>query len=188
MNQVARYWNECIGLADEEKAHAKAEIESLRKELHRQQARLSDAQQKFDKERANRQAVEGRLEAAENSHAEIFQENSELVEQVRHLKEDLESSKERAKTLEGKHRTYRAKLNEAILEQQRLFLQAKDLYNESIQNLRQENEARVVESQKIEKALADSTQKRTKMKECLEELRSNFEQQVQESRLFALGA
>ncbi|KAG5998070.1 hypothetical protein E4U43_002509 [Claviceps pusilla] len=182
MNQVARYWNECIGLADEEKAHARAEIESLRNELHRQQAKLQDAWQKFDKERTNRQALEGRLDATEKTHAVTCQENSELAEQVAQLKEDLESSKERAKTLHGKHRTYRAKLNEAILEQQRLFIQAKDLYNESIQNLRQENEARMIQSKAIEKALADSTQKRTEVKKCLEELRSNFEKQLQEKQ------
>ncbi|KAG5976802.1 hypothetical protein E4U55_007217 [Claviceps digitariae] len=182
MNQVARYWNECIGLADEEKAHARAEIESIRNELHRQQAKLQDAQKKCEKERTNRQALEGSLEAAEKTHSVIRQENSELIEQVRQLKGDLDSSQERAKALNGKHRAYRAKLNEAILEQQRLFMQAKEFYNESIQNLRQENEARMVESKAIEKAVADSTQKRTMMKECLEELRSNFEQQVQEKQ------
>ncbi|KAG5929918.1 hypothetical protein E4U42_003979 [Claviceps africana] len=182
MNQVARYWNECMGLADEEEAHAKAEIESLRNELQRQQSKLQDAQQKFDKERANRQALEGSLEAAEKTHSKMCQKNSELVDQVQQLKEDLESSKDKAKTLNEKYRTYRAKLNEAILEQQRLFIQAKDLYNESIQNLRQENEARMENSKTIEKALADSAQKRTKIQECLEELRSNFEQQVQEKQ------
>lgn len=186
MNQVARYWNECIGLADEEKAHARAEIESLRNELHRQEAKLQDAWQKFDKERTNRQALEGRLDATEKTHAVTCQENSELAEQVAQLKEDLESSKERAKALHGKHRTYRAKLNEAILEQQRLFIQAKDLYNESIQNLRQENEARMIQSKAIEKALADGTQKRTEIKKCLEELRSNFEKKLQESRSLIL--
>ncbi|KAG5950252.1 hypothetical protein E4U53_005337 [Claviceps sorghi] len=182
MNQVARYWNECIGLADEEEAHAKAEIESLRNELQRQQAKLQDAQKKFDKERTNRQTLEGSLEAAKKAHSVICQQNSELEDQVQQLKEDLESSKEKAKTLNGKYRTYRAKLNEAILEQQRLFIQAKDLYNESIQNLRQENEARMVKSKTIEKALADSAQKRIEMQECLGELRSNLEQQVQEKQ------
>ncbi|KAG6006190.1 hypothetical protein E4U21_007229 [Claviceps maximensis] len=182
MNQVARYWNECIGLADEEKAHARAETDSLRNELHMQQAKLQDSQQNLDKERIDRQALEARLEASEKSQSVFCQENSELVEQVRQLKEGLKSSEERAETLKGKHRTYRAKLNEAISEQQRLFIQAKDLYNECIQNLRQENEARMIESKAIEKALADSTQKRTEMKECLKELRSNFDQQVQEKQ------
>ncbi|KAG6033018.1 hypothetical protein E4U41_007042 [Claviceps citrina] len=182
MNQVARYWNECIGLADEERAHAKAEAESLRDDLHRQQAKLQEAQASLDKERTDRQALEDRLEVAEKTQAVIRQENSELVEQVGQLKEDLETSKERAKTLNGKYRTYRAKLNEAIIEQQQLFTKAKDLYNESIRNLRQEHEARMLESKGIEKALAESAQKQTKMKECLEELRSSFEKQMQEKQ------
>ncbi|KAG5974614.1 hypothetical protein E4U56_004424 [Claviceps arundinis] len=180
MNQVARYWNECIGLADEEKAHAKAESDSLRKELQRQQEKLQEAEQKFETERTNRQALEGRLAAADKAHSSICQENSELLEQVGKLKEEVETSKERAKTLNGKYRTYRAKLNEAIVEQQRLFTQAKDFYNQSIQDLRQEHEARMLDSKAIEQALADSVQKRAKIKECLEELRLDFEQQVQE--------
>ncbi|KAG6276188.1 hypothetical protein E4U47_000221 [Claviceps purpurea] len=182
MNQVARYWNECIGLADEEKAHAKAESDSLRKELQRQQAKLQEAEQKFETERTNRQALEGRLAAADKAHSSICQENSELLEQVDKLKEEVETSKERAKTLNGKYRTYRAKLNEAIVEQQRLFTQAKDFYNQSIQDLRQEHEARILDSKAIEQALADSVQKRAKIKECLEELRLDFEQQVQEKQ------
>lgn len=182
MNQVARYWNECIGLADEEKAHAKAESDSLRKELQRQQAKLQEAEQKFETERTNRQALEGRLAAADKAHSSICQENSELLEQVGKLKEEVETSKERAKTLNGKYRTYRAKLNEAIVEQQRLFTQAKDFYNQSIQDLRQEHEARMLDSKAIEQALVDSVQKRAKIKECLEELRLDFEQQVQESK------
>ncbi|KAG6061270.1 hypothetical protein E4U33_006710 [Claviceps sp. LM78 group G4] len=182
MNQVARYWNECIGLADEEKAHAKAESDSLRKELQRQQAKLQEAEKKFETERTNRQALEGRLAAADKAHSSICQENSELLEQVGKLKEEVETSKERAKILNGKYRTYRAKLNEAIIEQQRLFTQAKDFYNQSIQDLRQEHEAWMLDSKAIEQALADSVQKRAKIKECLEELRLDFEQQVQESR------
>lgn len=178
MHQVTQYWNECISIAEEEKAQAKLEIDQLRDELRQQHTKLQEAQQLLETERTERQDMDKTLKEVEEKNVEAMLENSTMCEESTALKEQLRSSKERAAVLTEKSKTYRTKLNEAILEQQRLFLQAKEFYHESIQKLRQENENRVAETKVIETALANSREKREKMRHCLDELRSGVERDI----------
>ncbi|KAK8919474.1 hypothetical protein VCV18_008300 [Metarhizium anisopliae] len=179
MQQVAQHWNECINIAEEEKAQARLEIDQLREDLRRQYAKLTEARHQLDNEQAGRKDSEQKLKHSEEKVAEVLLENSTLSQRLSTMQEELRSTKERDAILTEKSRTYRTKLNEAILEQQRLFLQAKEFYHNSIQKLRQENETRVAESKAIETALTNSREKREQMKHCLDELRSSLEKEVE---------
>ncbi|OAA51844.1 hypothetical protein NOR_00437 [Metarhizium rileyi] len=180
MHQVAQYWNECISIAEEEKAQARLEVDQLREDLRRQQAKLKESHQLLDRERAQRRDCEQQLKDSEEKNAAIVLENSTLVQESATIKEEVRSSKERAAILTEKSKTYRAKLNEAILEQQRLFIQAKEFYHDSIEKLRQENDARVLETKAIEAALTNSREKREQIKRCMDELRSGLEKEVED--------
>ncbi|EFY90473.1 hypothetical protein MAC_03467 [Metarhizium acridum CQMa 102] len=179
MQQVAQYWNECINIAEEERAQARLEIDQLREDLRRQYAKLTEARHQLDNEQAGRKDTEQKLKHSEEKVAEALLENSTLSQKLSTMQEELRSTKERDVVLAEKSRTYRTKLNEAILEQQRLFLQAKEFYHDSIQKLRQENETRVAETKAIETALTNSHEKREKMRHCLDELRSGLEKEVE---------
>ncbi|KIE03558.1 hypothetical protein MAJ_00089, partial [Metarhizium majus ARSEF 297] len=179
MQQVAQYWNECISIAEEEKAQARLEIDQLREDLRRQYAKLTEARHQLDNEQAGRKDSEQKLKHSEEKVAEVLLENSTLSQKLSTMQEELRLTKERDAILTEKSRTYRTKLNEAILEQQRLFLQAKEFYHDSIQKLRQENETRVAESKAIETALTNSREKREQMRHCLDELRSGLEKEVE---------
>ncbi|KAK9440906.1 hypothetical protein VB005_05541 [Metarhizium brunneum] len=179
MQQVAQYWNECINIAEEEKAQARLEIDQLREDLRRQYVKLTEARHQLDNEQAGRKDSEQKLKHSEEKVAEVLLENSTLSQRLCTMQEELRSTKERDAILTEKSRTYRTKLNEAILEQQRLFLQAKEFYHDSIQELRQENETRVAESKAIDTALTNSREKREQMRHCLDELRSGLEKEVE---------
>ncbi|KAF5134431.1 hypothetical protein E5D57_005065 [Metarhizium anisopliae] len=179
MQQVAQYWNECINIAEEEKAQARLEIDQLREDLRRQYVKLTEARHQLDNEQAGRKDSEQKLKHSEEKVAEVLLENSTLSQRLSTMQEELRSTKERDAILTEKSRTYRTKLNEAILEQQRLFLQAKEFYHDSIQELRQENETRVAESKAIDTALTNSREKREQMRHCLDELRSGIEKEVE---------
>ncbi|KID78102.1 uncharacterized protein G6M90_00g039010 [Metarhizium brunneum] len=179
MQQVAQYWNECINIAEEEKAQARLEIDQLREDLRRQYVKLTEARHQLDNEQAGRKDSEKKLKHSEEKVAEVLLENSTLSQRLSTMQEELRSTKERDAILTEKSRTYRTKLNEAILEQQRLFLQAKEFYHDSIQELRQENETRVAESKAIDTALTNSREKREQMRHCFDELRSGLEKEVE---------
>ncbi|TWU77732.1 hypothetical protein ED733_008530 [Metarhizium rileyi] len=159
---------------------AALEVDQLREDLRRQQAKLKESHQLLDRERAQRRDCEQQLKDSEEKNAAIVLENSTLVQESATIKEEVRSSKERAAILTEKSKTYRAKLNEAILEQQRLFIQAKDFYHDSIEKLRQENDARVLETKAIEAALTNSREKREQIKRCMDELRSGLEKEVED--------
>ncbi|KHO01727.1 uncharacterized protein MAM_00728 [Metarhizium album ARSEF 1941] len=179
MQQVAQYWNECINIAEEEKVQARMEIDQLREDLRRQYAKLVEAHHHLDNERAGRKDIEEKLKNSEEKTAHALLENSTLSQTLSATQEELRSSKKRDEIVTEKYRIYRAKLNEAILEQQRLFVQAKEFYQDSIQKLRQENETRVAETKAIETALTNSSEKREQMRRCLDELRSGLEKEVE---------
>lgn len=183
MHQVARYWNECIGLADEEKEQAKAEIDQLRFDLQQRQTQLHEAQQQLRRERENSQRMEDALKQVEQKNAEQSRETQHLTEELSSVREQLASSKEKAGIIKAKSRAYRAKLNEAILEQQRLFVQAKDFYSSSIQQLREENDKRDSQHRAVEEALANTGRKREQLKQCLEDMQTNYEEQLRSSKV-----
>ncbi|KAK2590775.1 hypothetical protein QQS21_011545 [Conoideocrella luteorostrata] len=180
MHQVARYWNECFELADEEKAQVKADIDQLHNDLRGQQQKLQEAHQDLDKERSMRYEMQQSLKGIEEKNSQTCQEKRELAEKVGVLKNELDTSKERVAALDAKSQSFRMKLNETIAEQQRLFRKAKEFYNRTIREVSEENKARKTESEAIEAALADSLEKRQQMKLCLEKLQSGLEQQLKE--------
>lgn len=180
MHQVAQYWNECIQIAEEEKNQAGWEIERLQHELHRHQLKLTESRSMLDDKVRELHDIEHRNRQLEEKDSQNTTENSRLGNEVEELHDQLSESKTRATALEEKHRRYRLKLNEAIKEQQALFLRSRAFYEESLSKLRDENEKRVTDSNLIDKALENSRQKREEMKRCLEEFRGEMER---ESRL-----
>ncbi|GAO14977.1 uncharacterized protein UV8b_00514 [Ustilaginoidea virens] len=180
MHQVAIHWNECISLAEEEKAQANEVIKQLSHDSRQLQLRLHEAGQELDNERRERQDAQLRLKDLEEKDMQNNAEILKLTQEKACVKEELCLAKERATSLCSKYRVYRVKLNEAILEQQQLFTQAKDFYNESIRQLRQEFEARVAVSKTMETGIAEGRRKREQMKRCFEEMCANLEQQVRE--------
>lgn len=186
MHQVAQYWNECISIAEEEKTQAKLEIDHLRESIREQNMKLQEARQQLDGERAEHQDIETKLMAATEEIAKAELENSTLSQESKATKEALRTSKERAAVLSEKSKTYRTKLNEAILEQQRLFLQAKEFYQDSIKSLRQENETRQAEAKSIEAALKECHQKRDKMRQYMDELRIGLQGEIKARKTSSL--
>jgi chromosome segregation ATPase len=174
MHQVAQYWNECIGITEEEKAHAKLEVDQLQEDLRQQSAKLHEANQLLDKERAERQCIDAKLKDSEGKVEKAMLENLMISQESTAIKEEFQSSKERAAMLTEKCKTYRKKLNEAILEQQRLFLQGKEFYHESIRNLRQENEMRASERKDIENSLRESYEKMDEIRRGLDKFRCDL--------------
>ncbi|POR31475.1 Uncharacterized protein TPAR_08304 [Tolypocladium paradoxum] len=183
MHQVAQYWNECIQIAEEEKNQANWEIERLQHELRRHQLKLTESRSMLDDKVRELHDIQHRHQQLEETDSQNTSENRRLGNEIEELRDQLCESKTRATALEEKHRQYRLKLNEAIKEQQALFLRSRAFYEESLSELRKENEKRVTDSNLIDKALEDSGQKREEMKRCLEEFRGEMER---ESRLNAL--
>ncbi|PNY29151.1 Uncharacterized protein TCAP_00922 [Tolypocladium capitatum] len=183
MHQVAQYWNECIQIAEEEKAQANWEIERLQNELHRHQLKLTESRSMLDDKVRELHHIEHRHRQLEENDSRNTTENKRLGSEVEELRDQLSESKTRATALEEKHQRYRLKLNEAIKEQQALFLRSRAFYEESLSELRKENEKRHTDSNEIEKALENSRQKREEMKRCLEEFRGEMERESRHSAL-----
>ncbi|KND90590.1 hypothetical protein TOPH_04784 [Tolypocladium ophioglossoides CBS 100239] len=175
MHQVAQYWNECIQIAEEEKNQANWEIERLQHELHRHQLKLAESRSILDDKVRELHDIEHRHRQLKENDCQNTTENRRLGNEVEDLRDQLSESKTRATALEEKHQRYRLKLNEAIKEQQALFLRSRAFYKESLSELQKENEKRLTDSNLIDKALENSRQKREEMKRCLEEFRDKME-------------
>ena len=169
-------------IAEDERDDANWEIERLQREMRQQDEKLIKSLQLLFEKDVQFQATQAHCIELETQGAQVTTENQRLSGEVGSLRDQLGESKKRAASLGDKSRAYRAKLNEAIAEQQALFLRSRAFYQEAQQELQKENSSRAVNAQAIDKALETSRQKREEMKQCFEEFRVETERECQKSK------
>ncbi|CAM1502000.1 Fc.00g039840.m01.CDS01 [Cosmosporella sp. VM-42] len=179
MQQVAEYWNECMRIAEDERDDANWEIERLQSEMRQQEERLNKSLQLLSEKEVQFQSTQAHCKELEDQEAQVATEKLRLSGEVESLRNQLNESKKRAATLGDKSRTYRTKLNEAIAEQQALFLRSRAFYQEAQQELQKEKNNRAIHAQTIDKALEASRQKREELKQCFQDFRINTERECQ---------
>lgn len=172
MHQVAQHWNECIQIAEDERNQANWEIERLQQRLQRQELKLSESQSLLGKKQRELENAERQCHQLEENDSHMMNENQRLSDEVEALHGQLSESQARATELREKQRQIRDKLNEAIQEQQDLYKRSQTFYEDSLSELRRENEKRVADSTKIDEALEKGRRKREEMMGCLQELRA----------------
>ncbi|KAM4062907.1 hypothetical protein HRG_007724 [Hirsutella rhossiliensis] len=177
MHQVAQYWNECIQIAEDERNQANWEIERLQRRLQRQDLMLSESRSLLKKKECELEDAERHCHQLEENYSHRTSENQRLSGEVETLRSQLFESQTRATELRDKQRQIRDKLNEAIHEQQDLYKRSQTFYEDSMSELRKENEKRVAESTKVDEALEKGRQKREEMMRCLQELRDKMDRE-----------
>ncbi|EGU80731.1 hypothetical protein FOXB_08771 [Fusarium oxysporum f. sp. conglutinans Fo5176] len=169
MQNVAEYWNECIQIAEAERQEALQEITLLEDKslqlISEKDYAIGDSKSRLDKLQE------------EGSLAE--KETQRLQCEIESLRSDLIKSRDREAATHEKYRKHRAKLNEAIKEQQDLFSRARGLHKEANDELQKERDRREKEAKAVELALEDSHRKREELKSCIEKYRSESEQEAQ---------
>lgn len=182
MTQVAQYWNECMQIADEEKAQANWEIDRLHAELRQHELSLAGARSKLEQKANGIQELERRCKKLEEGDNHVHAENERLEGQLETARDQLAESHQRADTLRDKFRVIRSKLNEAIKEQQQLFLRSQAFCEAAKKELEEEKSKHAAYSETIDVALETSRTKREAMKKGMDEFRAETERALQQSK------
>ncbi|RDA84610.1 hypothetical protein CP532_6038 [Ophiocordyceps camponoti-leonardi (nom. inval.)] len=180
MQHVAQYWNECIQISEDEKKLANREIEHLQHQLQRQALKLTESRSALSQKQQELESAESQKHQLEEEGFQMTEENKRLKEEAQTLRGQLSDSNTQATKFREKHRQIRDKLNEAIQEQQTLFRRSQAFYEDSMAELRKEQEERKSYTSKMDQALETSRHKREEMKRCFDEFRDKMER---ESRL-----
>ena len=183
MHQVAQYWNECMQIAADERDEANWEIEQLQNEINRQGKELKHTIELLSGKSTELQQIDARCKELEDKENQVKAKNQQLNDELTVLRDEISESKKRASTFGEKSRTYKAKLNEAIAEQQALFVRSRTLYQECQAELEKEKSSRVEYTLEVDKALEDSLRKREQLKQIYQELRDVAEQESKTSKL-----
>lgn len=164
-------------IAADERDEANGEIEMLQSQIHKQGKELNMSVQLLSEKKAELQNTESRCKKLEDQEIQVKANNQRLNDELKTLRDEISESKKRTTTFGDKSRIYKAKLNEAIAEQQALFIRSRDLYKECQEELQKEKSSRAAQALEIDKALDESLKKREDLKQCFQEYRSVAEQE-----------
>ena len=181
MHQVAQYWNECLRISEEEKLLADSEVERLQETLRVQDSKLDESRSILRDKEGQIKRIQERCEGLEDQGQRVSDDRKRLDAEAQSLRNQLTESQERATVLEGKYRTYRLKLNEAISEQQNLFRRSQTYYQDAMAELHREKEKHFTDSEAIEKALETSQKKREEIRNCMEGFRAESRYECEQS-------
>ncbi|KAF5026146.1 hypothetical protein F66182_1794 [Fusarium sp. NRRL 66182] len=172
LQNMAQNWNECIRIAEVEFHEANREITRLENELHYAGEALDMAWQDVSERDSLIQESEARCKKLQDEVSCAENEVQRLHVEVKFLRLDLENSQKNATAIHDMYREDRARMNEAIAEQQHLFSRARDLYNETDKELQKERGSRTAEVKALEQALEYSQKEREELKSCTERHRA----------------
>ncbi|XEV04143.1 hypothetical protein FSHL1_009430 [Fusarium sambucinum] len=178
MQNVAQRWNECIQISEAERIEAAKEIARLEDEVHSAEEALEMSRQLISEKDAAIQELTDLHKSQEEEGSLIEKESQKLLNEVESLRSDLAKSYEDKAAIHEKYRKNRAKLNEAITEQQDLFNRSRARCEE-IAELQKDREKRDIDAKAVELALEASRKKREELKSCVEQFRAETEQEVQ---------
>lgn len=179
MRNVAEYWNECIRISEEEVDDLHYRNDRLREQvvLHRRQ--MNEAERIVRQQQGHIQDMEGRYKVLEMRDSHLSEQNNGLTQQVEDLRHKLSGVKSH---MSEKCTNLKLKLNEAIEEQQRLFIKSQTDSRNIVASIEEEKTQRASERQRFDEALERSIQQRTEMKELLTEHQRIAEQEIQRSK------
>jgi len=183
MQNVAEYWNECIQIAEAERQEALQEITLLEGKLQHTKKALDKSLQLISEKDSAIGDSKSRLDKLQEEGSLAEKETQRLQCEIESLRSDLIKSRDREAATHEKYRKHRAKLNEAIKEQQDLFSRARGLHKEANDELQKERDRREKEAKAVELALEDSHRKREELKSCIEKYRSESEQEAQKRKI-----
>ncbi|KAF4452617.1 hypothetical protein F53441_4556 [Fusarium austroafricanum] len=183
MQNVAEYWNECIQIADAERHDALQEIALLEDKLHHAKKALDKSAQLISERDSVIHDNMRRYERLQEEESLAKKETQRLHSEVESLHSDLAKSQDHAAAVQEKYRKNRAKLNEAIKEQQDLFSRARNFHKETNDELQKERDRRENEAKAVELALEASQKKREELKACIEKYKAETEQDAKEKNL-----
>ncbi|KAF4959352.1 hypothetical protein FGADI_1796 [Fusarium gaditjirri] len=178
MQNVAEYWNECIQIAEAERQEALQEIALLEDKLQRAKKALDKSLQLISEKDSAIRDSNSRLDKLQEEGSLAEKETQRLQGEIESLRSDLVKSRDHEAATQEKYRKHRAKLNEAIKEQQDLFSRARSLHKEANNELQKERDRREKEAKAVELALEASHRKREELKSCIEKYRSESEQEA----------
>ncbi|CAG7563602.1 unnamed protein product [Fusarium equiseti] len=178
MQNVAQHWNECIQISEAERIEAIQEIARLEDEVHCAEEALENSKQIVAEKEAAIQELKDLYETRKEEGSLAEKETQRLVNEVESLRSDLAKYHEEKTSFHERYRKNKNKLNEAIQEQQDLFIRARKLYDEIVE-LQKEKEKRAVDVEAVEAALEDSRKKREELRDCVEQYRAETEQETQ---------
>ncbi|KAI9151703.1 hypothetical protein HJFPF1_08912 [Paramyrothecium foliicola] len=180
MFEVARHWNECMRIAEEEKSQASQEIERLQHGLRQQESELRKFQSMLKSKNDTIRDLETRCEDTEERLQETQSKSASLETRVVSLQNEVTDAKQRSTSLADKYRTYKSKLNEAIVEQQQLFTSSSNFYKEMMNELQEWSNTQKSELDSIRTALDESQTRHEGIKKSLQEMRGEMAQQKHE--------
>ncbi|KAF4992197.1 hypothetical protein FGRMN_7328 [Fusarium graminum] len=179
MQNVAQHWNECLQIAEAERHEALKKIARLKKKIVHANEALYKSTLTVSAKDSTIQESEARCKKLEAERTLAETKRETMQTELEALRSDLVTSQNRAKSLQEKYRKSRAKLNEAIAEQQDLFSRARSLHQETHEELQKEKERRATDAEAVELALEASQKKREELRSCVEEYRAEAEQEME---------
>ncbi|KAM0561093.1 hypothetical protein ACHAPJ_003594 [Fusarium lateritium] len=177
MQNVAEHWNECIQIAEAERDEANGVIARLEDEVHYADKVLNETMQLVYEKESSIKESEARCKKLQEEGSQTEKETQRLQSEVESLRSDLAKSQKDVTAIHEKYRKNRSKLNEAITEQQDLFTRARNLYQDTSEELRKEKDSRAADAKAVEQALEASHKKREELKSCIEIYRAEMEQE-----------
>jgi chromosome segregation ATPase len=183
MQNVAEYWNECIQIAEAERQEALQEITILEDKLQHTQKALEESVQLISEKDSAIGDLKSRLDKLQEEGSLAEKEIQRLQGEIDSLRSDLIKSRDHEAATHEKYRKHRAKLNEAIKEQQDLFSRVRNLHKEANDELQKERDRRETEAKAVELALEDSHRKREELKSYIEKYRSESEQKAKKRKI-----
>jgi chromosome segregation ATPase len=174
--------NQCFTVNNDEFAEARSEAERLRGDMQYQETEFQKSRTLLHEKDAKLSEAEKLYEALLEKDIRILGANESMTLELESLRQQLSEEKKRSDLLKEKHQESRSRLNDAIKEQQDLFLRSRDLCKEALDQLQKEKAAKTLASDAVDKALEASQKKRAEMKQCLEEYRLQADKDIQQSK------
>ncbi|PNP60223.1 hypothetical protein THARTR1_00247 [Trichoderma harzianum] len=185
---IGRFWNESRGITEAETRTLNVQLRRLEKSLRGEQEKFAEINKVLEETETKLADVQKRYNTLHENNNKVAGEKERLTSELTSLKEQLSEEKKQGKLAKDKHDSYRRKLNETIGEQGALFRRAESYYNDTMDQLRKENERRTASSDEVDEALKNSLKIREEMKRCMNEYRMQMEKDVQKSKTSAVDA
>ncbi|KAM0525729.1 hypothetical protein ACHAPE_000440 [Trichoderma viride] len=180
MTHVSEYMNQCFTVNNDEFAEARSEAERLRGDMQYQEIELEKSRTLLDEKDAKLSEAETLYKALLEKDIRILGANESMTLELESLRQQLSEEKKRSDLLKEKHQESRSRLNDAIREQQDLFLRSRDLCQKTLDQLQKDKAAKTLASDAVDKVLEASQKKRAEMKQCLEEYRLQADKDIQQ--------
>ncbi|CAG9999023.1 unnamed protein product [Clonostachys byssicola] len=182
MQQLAQYWNECLKIAEEEKAEANEEIERLQIEMRSQSRKLEEARLRLGQKEVQVNELESQnAELKEHDDGTISQ-NAKLTEEVDELRKELSDSNTKISHLGEKCKSFKDKINEVLTEQQTLYGQVEASFQAAVTELEREKAKRETDVKEIDSALDLCEKKREEMKREFDDIHARDQYEIQQSK------